>query len=242
VEPQPGSACATTDTCSYDWCGASNVTATCVDGAWEVQYGSTCNPPPPQECPVTAPYGQGCWEAGVVCTYSDECGNPFEATCDGATWQVGEPGTSCNPPPPECPLELPTAGLACPDPAPAIGCPYEVPSVCGTLFVVASCVADAFGGTAWTVEGDTCMPPTPDCASYATSAACLLDASCRWLEPGCGDGMQLEATAGCYPKDDCMGGGGLDSCGDGLTCTEVIANPCWNSMCDACGATAYVCQ
>jgi hypothetical protein len=84
-------------------------------------------------------------------------------------------------------------------------------------------------------------PTTPDCAVYTGPGDCQLDTACRWLVPGCASKPQVLAAAGCYPAADCVQGE-VDSCPAGQACTEVLTDPCWNSMCDACGARVYVCR
>jgi hypothetical protein len=191
-------------------------------------------------CPEVEPtIGDPC-ATTETCTYDTYCGgSPVDYQCVDGAWAM-EPVGTCNPPPPvSCPPSVPAAGTACFD-VPPEGCAYDVASACGPLTVLATCVASEFGAT-WTVEGDTCSPTTPDCAAYAGPGECLLDTACRWLVPGCASEPQVPATAGCYPAENCVQGE-VDSCPAGQACAEVVTDPCWNSMCDACGASVYVCQ
>ncbi len=74
------------------------------------------------------------------------------------------------------------------------------------------------------------------CADHTDVEPCTEDQRCRWLVPGCTE-PELPAP-GCFPAEDCK-----DSsvCTEGRTCQERIYNPCWNSNCLACGASAQVC-
>lgn len=141
--PQQGGSCELdVGTCNYiDDCSGGDVEASCEgDGTWSVTYDSTCNPPPPLECPEEVPTaGDECDIEIGSCSYTDECGISFSADCDG-TWSIGEAFESCNPPPP-CPAELPAEGAICessPGGTPQ-DCSYEVETACGTQTVSAEC-------------------------------------------------------------------------------------------------------
>ncbi len=111
------------------------------------------------------------------------------------------------------------------------------------------CLATALGLAACTRVADDPAPaanvPTLPCAEYESARSCAGDARCRWLEPGCGSGWDrpLESR-GCYLRDDCD----RDDCAAGLTCREVVVNPCPAHAeleavsCLACGAEARVCM
>lgn len=239
--PSSGSACPGDGTCTYsDGCG-SPITATCAGGVWSVSYEGTCNPPPPQECPLSVPSAtEYCWEPGFTCTYTDECGQTITATCDGSVFQVSWPPLSCNPPPPvECPLDPPTAGAGCAPDVAAYTCDYVVDTACGPTPLSATCDLDASGLWSWSISAETCTPATPQCALYASAGACELDTTCRWLEPAsCPPSPESPlAPAGCFPVADCTAA----DCAAGTTCVEVLVNPCWDSLCDACAAPANVC-
>jgi hypothetical protein len=98
--PAQGSACDPTlsRVCTYGDClGRPTTEARCVGGAWEVQE-STCNPPPPEECPTTVPMaGAACTYVGPGCTYGT-CppSSTTFAMCVSGRWSVGM--ASCNPP------------------------------------------------------------------------------------------------------------------------------------------------
>jgi len=238
--PSYGSSCGAVDgTCMYsDECG-SPITATCKAGTWDVQYEGTCNPPPPEECPLDPPWSGTCWDASLTCEYQDACGQWFSFSCNGTTWIAGEPPFSCNPPPP-CPGEIPIEGSECfatPGGFPE-GCSYLVETACGPTEIFPTCVGDANGYFFWDYGGASCTPMVPDCASYTDPALCEYDTTCRWLEPGCAsDPSEIPAPQGCFPIDDCT----ANSCAMGTTCTQVVENPCWNSLCDGCGAYASIC-
>lgn len=239
ARPSTGDSCDEPMECVYDDECDLEVTASCGDdGVWAVQYGGTCNPPPPSECPEEAPAnGDACdFEIGS-CTYEGQCGEPFNATCEVDGWSV-DTEVSCNPPPP-CPQELPGEGDACeltPGGTP-IGCSYEVSTACGPQIAEAECgVSEQSGEVVWFVALPTCKPKVPDCGAYRDSAPCDADTTCRWLVPGCGEG-EADFEPACFPIDDCSG----DSCGPDAECVTVNHDPCWNSGCGACGADASVC-
>lgn len=106
VMPSAGSSCAVEgQSCSFgtDECG-SPIAMACQGGTWAWESISSCNPPPPPaECPVSAPNnGDPCFDEGMSCVYTidDGCG-PIDtpATCQGGVWSLGI--STCNPPPPE---------------------------------------------------------------------------------------------------------------------------------------------
>ncbi|MBX3258251.1 MAG: hypothetical protein KIS78_06260 [Labilithrix sp.] len=104
-EPVSGSHCFVdpAETCGYRDCnGVPSVTAKCKGYVWEVAEMS-CNPPPPESCPPSAPAeGAPCdVEPTETCEYGDCYGvATITAVCnEQKTWEVAE--MSCNPPPPE---------------------------------------------------------------------------------------------------------------------------------------------
>lgn len=201
----------------------------------------TSNPPPPDgvACPDADPsIGGACDYDGQSCTYgTDECGNPIDYACANGEWTWG-PGTgTCNPPPPECPAEAPAQGAPC-DEGWDGPCFYTVDTGCGPVEAQATC----FGGQ-WDVPLPTCNPPPPEyCYTLATEDECALNGSfCRWEVPGCAEPGSVPPAlpqAGCHPSFDCISDG---ECLAGSTCQEVVINPCYNDVCDACGATAMLC-
>lgn len=246
--PDAGESCFETGlSCEYpDFCGVP-VSATCHDGAWQVDaLVGTCNPPPPGHCPDAQPTpGEICPEIGMNCHYTDEfCGVEIEARCDAQqVWDVDQ--IACNPPPAECPLETPTVGTVCEPQTDTIEqypswCAYDAETPCGTEEQVLGCVYDDLTQeTTWQLQqAPTCQAQPEQCQSYGASSLCEADPGCSWQLPGCGDPNGApEVTAGCYPSADCTATG----CGDWGTCTKVTVDPCWDSLCDACASEANVC-
>ncbi|NUP08710.1 MAG: hypothetical protein HOW73_21895 [Polyangiaceae bacterium] len=222
--------------CVYDGECELERTATCGDDlTWSVQTGGTCNPPPPPECPETAPgEGDSCGEA-IQCTYEfNECGDELIANCENGVWNVHNTEIeSCNPPVP-CPEAAPEEGSPCD--AWSDFCSYELETACGPALVQVTCEFDD-ETSHWTYDAPPCTPKTPDCSSYTSSSLCSADTSCRWLVPGCGEGPAVMFAEGCYPSADCT----ADTCDGDTTCTPIVYNPCWNAPCDACGGDAAIC-
>lgn len=234
IAPVQGAPCASSGlVCDYtDECGQI-FTVSCAAGSWEYADGpSTCNPPIP-ECPAAPPEdGSPCPMAGLACTYdrNHPCGSRVVAECgDDLAWDVWEDVPPCNPPP--CPDELPAAGSPC-DPVFGPFCYYEVDIGCGPQEASAVCAEDG-----WKVSLPICNPQPPHfCYGVATEAECKLVAGCRWLVPGCGE-PPLPA-AGCFPLGECQ----LDiDCPPDRACAEVVYNPCYKQVCEACGAGASLC-
>jgi hypothetical protein len=206
---------------SGGWCPAY---WSCIDGEWMDTAGAC-----PDPCPEVQPSsGEACnAPIGHTCTYQGyPCGDqPATITmeCTNEGWVTLVPRCL---PEPECPDEVPIAGGDCSEWPLAYACPYEVETACGLKLANASC-----DGSSWSVTLDsTCE----SCAELDSAAACSADAACRWLVPGCGE-PPLE-TEGCYPAANCN-----DDCDEGEQCTMVVHNPCWNDLCDQCGAEANVC-
>ena len=209
--------------------------------------GRTVNPPPPnceeannclpQECPDNVPLDGAPCAGDLTCFYDDFdlCGT--EAFCASGAWQVWD--TTCNPPPPECPAEMPEAGTACPDEG--FGppyCFYDVELTCGSASVEMTCdYVD--GSSVWVTFGQLPVCGGESCQTLSDANACALDSGCQWLVPGCADpGGETEIPEGCYPIEDCAQTG----CGDWGTCLmEGVFDPCHDSPCAACGAQANVC-
>lgn len=155
---------------SADECG-NDVTATCVDGAWELQYEGTCNPPM-VTCPETRPtHGDPCEDGVGTCEYPDVCSWPIVATCQSSTWDVQIPPT-CNPPP--CNSN-------------------ETAEVCGAdvrcRWLTPGCADE--GGVALAQEG--CFPATP----CADDTECLAPLTCQEVVvlPPCEDGDTCTCAA-----------------------------------------------
>lgn len=230
-DPEAG-ACHYTDDCGSD------VVASCEDGSWSVDI-ATCNPPPPGECPAEAPLdGDPCDDPEVgICSYTDECGLTFTASCDGFAWDVGEPFETCNPPAP-CPEALPAEGEACL--LGAIDCQYEIDTACGPAVASAECTEVEEQGAVWLVTAPPCTPPEPNCFNYTNAGVCEADSTCRWLVPGCGGEGDANFTAGCFPALECIVGPN-DDCGEFEECVTLNHDPCWNSNCGSCGSDTNVC-
>lgn len=256
--PALGEACGSPgDSCDYgdDGCG-STITATCGDdGVWSVGTGSSCNPPfpdpPPVEpCPASSP-GQGeyCASNGQYCDYyeGDFCEEWIaEATCVDNAWDVVEYYGSgeCNPPPAECPIDMPREGSECPyDPDSWDGwpsyCSWETATPCGDAWVDGHCAANEAGTMVWELALNVaCQAPEGQCGAYDSVTGCRDDATCQWLTPSCDDGPN-NVTAGCYAKADCASS--ADACGDWGTCAKVSYDPCYDAACQACSADIDVC-
>lgn len=247
AEPASGDACDNEGlSCGYvDDC-TNPIDYGCEDGAWTITAVSSCNPPPPGECPLATPtYGAPCDEVGLSCTFGeDPCGTPITGTCSTDGWQIDEV-FSCNPPPAACPAELPAIGTLC-EPDPESGfypeyCGYDAETPCGIEPVIASCLYDQLSGDmVWQFESaPTCEVPPEQCQTYGSSSTCDADPGCSWRVPGCSASTNAPSLteAGCFPAADCS----VDGCGSWGTCTLVTHDPCWNALCDACGAEANVC-
>ncbi len=192
----------------------------------------------PSGCPAEVPPYQGaCAQPGLECTYPNDYCPPTTVACEGGVWQTLDSAT-CNPPPPECPPEIPAQGSPCP----VIGesCFYPTNDPCSTIEDSAYCGED---GT-WSLSFSTCNPPPPEvfCSALTTEADCASNGpACRWLVPGCADATvppPALAEAGCFPSYDCAAD---FECAAGTTCQARVYNPCYNLDCDACGAEAMLC-
>ena len=109
----------------------------------------------------------------------------------------------------------------------------------GPTTITLSCKNNPDNEVVWTIEEPSqCEAPPSQCFEYAQSGACDADVNCRWLVPGCDEGMAPSVeVAGCYPAADCES---VD-CASWGKCETVTHNPCWNAPCDACGAETEVC-
>ena len=201
----------------------------CVDGEWVEIGGGEC------ACPASKPAsGAPCSAVGMSCQYPDEqpCGptGTVTATCAADGWQLVY--SACQPEP-TCPLELPLAGSDCSEWEYPYFCQYNV-GCDGEAATVSFDCDYSTSPPSWRpyeqVEG--CGP----CEAIGTAEACSVAAGCRWLEPGCG---AQPLAAGCYPAADCASA--MD-CPFDLECVPRSYDPCWLASCDACDATAYVCE
>lgn len=188
-------------------------------------------------CPASPPAeGSDCPDVGMSCAF-DIGGCPRDFTCEADGWE--EHVTSCNPPPPDCPKDLPAAGSVCQaEWGYPIGCVYEVATPCGPEAVNASCTNGPYG-LVWehVYGGDPCQATDETCGGYDHPDVCGADAACQWLVPGCAEGTATVAVEGCYAASDCTQTG----CGDWGTCETVVHDPCWNDLCNACGMDVDVC-
>ncbi|MDB4929300.1 MAG: hypothetical protein JWM10_1784 [Myxococcaceae bacterium] len=94
-----------------------------------IELPTFCNPPPPVQCPAERPEAGAPCPPGSYLTTPLSCGydlcgerNATEATCagPGGVWSVQR--SSCNPPAPVCPVEMPAPDSACA--LPPIGCEW----------------------------------------------------------------------------------------------------------------------
>jgi hypothetical protein len=200
-----------------------------VDHTWTLD-GSTCTPAA-VDC-WAAQQGDLCAIPGDSCGEGDgPCGQGFVTRC-GADhrWQVDTSiGDACCGDLGACPAAPPSEGEACD--------PCNQPQYCnyadGCGGTTASCGPDAV----WHIIVEDCPPPPPPdtCGAHADFAGCTAAPECRWLTPGCG-GPALP-TAGCFAAVNCNPGG----CAPGLSCQEVLVDPCFNMGCDVCVSDVSVC-
>jgi len=190
--PASGTACDSDETrCEYepgDYCGPTEVI--CWDGIWQ-DVPSTCNPPAPAVCPEDAPNnGEACDKTLELCEYETDCDIPIEARCVDGSWDT--PEVICNPPPPVCPDEVPTAGEPCGG--------FEAP-VCtyGDCDGAPTTEAECTDGK-WVVSEFTCDPPSRDpCPEELPEQ----DAACAYVGDSCGYG---DCDGGPTTVADCRNG------------------------------------
>jgi hypothetical protein len=225
-EPQPGCE-GMPEPPSDGWCPPA---WSCVDGAW-VDTAGAC---PEPACPMSRPMdGEACDMIGQSCFYEEfvdcgEGGGTVTATCTADGWVTAWPRCS---PPLECPETIPEHGFDCTGWENASYCQFDLQKSCGDVLAIVSCeyLEDDMR---WNVQlQDDCG----GCAAHETAEGCDADPSCRYLVPGCGDVPVPEA--GCYPRFDCVEG----ACAEGESCTAFTADPCWDSVCDACGIQVSLC-
>ncbi len=208
------------------------------------------NPPPsgcedgcPEQCPeAELADGRPCDQVGMKCTYFDKgCLEEYDAECTADGWFADYP--QCLPEGLDCPESEPAAGTPCELPLstlPGELCEYRTDTPCGEQHTGYDCrLSELSQQYEWTpVSVPTCEVGADECQTYASSAQCEADTACAWRVPGCGDGQGApEIEMGCYASSDCT----VSGCGDWGTCTLVTVDPCWNSLCNACGAEENVC-
>ncbi len=148
--PTSGTACIEGwGSCSYtgpkDSCGqVTKFDASCNGGKWDVQ---PLTPPCAPKCPATQPkQGSACVPPPEKqCWYKTQC-CPDGFECIGGTWQQAP--STCNPPPPQCPVQPPGAGTKC-DPCANSYCTWDF---CAQgAAIVGKCVSGV-----WSVEKTPC--------------------------------------------------------------------------------------
>jgi hypothetical protein len=222
----------TTDDCD----GAPPVTECgtfeCVGGEWEFDE-SSCN-----LCPVGQPTdGTPCDAEGLVCRYAGEgpCGPPgaeVAVECVGSVW-VSQT-TRCTLPP--CPVEQPAIGSDCGAYGLSTLCSYFVQ--CDSPVALNLTCVDDGTGPKWSPSSPE--PVCGTCEAATDPASCAANPSCAWRVPGCDDEGNVAIQEGCYPAEDCSTS---LACSDpSRSCVVVVVDPCWDSMCDACGAQLGVCM
>lgn len=200
------------------WQSATKSCSPVAKDCWSAQDGDVC-----------AVVGDGCGESSGPCGggFFNSCGEDhlWHSFASGGTGG----GEDCCPLTGECPADQPSEGEPCDPCYGAPSCSY--PSTCGGDY--ATCGQDGV----WHISIGGCPPPPPPdlCTSLGTKGACEMDASCRWLTPGCGDTPVL--SPGCFTINDC----GPGTCGATELCQTFSYNPCFEKKCDACSAPASLC-
>lgn len=196
------------------------------DGTWKKETDSCAT------CPASMPdQGVSCPRDGLACKYPAATSyNCVDARCIEGAWQI----SSCPQPPPPCPSAPPQAGGGCTNgPGGPTQCSYDV----------GACVQQwQCGPAGWGKIGESCDEPAPPtCMARLDEPTCAEDLGCRWLWPGCADGMQTKlGQAGCFDAKDCEKDS--DCPGDGATCKTVVTDPCHDKPCAACGQESRICQ
>jgi hypothetical protein len=185
----------------------------------------------PVPCPDAVPEaGSPCAGVADSCSYELGC-DWVTATCNGGAWILKTDQLECNPPP--CPIDKPAHQSSCGGMVEGQICEYLSDWPCPDVPVNAICQQGA-----WQVGEPLCNPPPPSlCEGYTSDQPCDADPSCRWLAPGCG-GDALD-DARCFPVAGCDMNPLM--CNDAEICAEISHDPCWNSSCPTCHASAFVC-
>ncbi len=218
--------------CGSDECGpaptdaplcrdGSAASRTCVrDVSGRCAWGLSCNPAcTKEECAAAPPPPPVACATGPAVT---RC----ERTVQGVCLLIpgcGAPAPTCSP---ESCAKLPVPDLGCP--------PNRVQRT--------SCAAQPGGSCGWSVTCEAVTPAPPACAASRDRASCEKNATCRWLEPGCGDPKL--PVAGCYERKE-IGCAPGRTCSGGRQCLTRVINPCLpaagGASCDACGTTVSLC-
>lgn len=157
AEPTHLAPCSGDLSCNYGDCGGSaTTTAHCESGHWQVMR-SSCNPPPPDWCPPSAPAsGSSCFSEGQWCEYMDRCvpSGQVSFTCKSGRWQG-----SFMTPTAACPTTPPVDGTSCAECAGRYPetCVYEY---CGT-YPSREAICNPVTKT-WSTRWSSCNPPPPD--------------------------------------------------------------------------------
>jgi hypothetical protein len=185
--------------------------------------------PEAEGCPGAAPKeGATCSVAATGCAYdAGPCAVEMSCKAAGEAWTSET--KSCSPAAKDC--WAAGEGDSCADVNDSCG---EADGPCGSGFAT-TCGADH----RWHVESITgdCPPPVPadKCQANETKPVCEAAEGCRWLTPGCDQGVTT--VTGCFTAVDCTSGG----CGPEAECMTVSYNPCFEKACDACAASAAIC-
>jgi hypothetical protein len=205
----------------------------CVDGEW-IETAGAC---PEPACPATRPDdGVACLKLEQECRYTEDvpCGpqGQVTSTCTESGWVTMV--TYCQPEP-TCPDAMPSPGSDCSSWDYAYFCQYEV--ACDELALVTMSCDYTTPTPTWKVDGDA--PVCGSCDAAGDPASCSANLGCAWRVPGCASDGQTPIVEGCYPAFDCLN---AESCPNpDEVCTPKVYDPCFGSMCDACGAVVGVC-
>jgi hypothetical protein len=156
---------------------------------------------------------------------------------------AGSTGAAGGAPMLDCPTDLPINGANCDTGG---TCSYQGGACGSDESIVASCVASGDLDETyffWDVPVQQCNGDPSTCDDYDHPTLCAADTSCRWLVPGCGEGITPDFDTGCYSAFDC----GAADCAAGQICTEITYDPCHVfctegcASCGACGSSASLC-
>jgi hypothetical protein len=124
--------------------------------------------------------------------------------------------------------------LVAPPPPPAYACERGSDGKCGWqkggCRICSAVTCKLYCEAGWKTGTDGCPicacnppPPVPVCGTYSTYNACVADALCTWLQPGCG--QPALAAAGCYAKSN-LGCASDLACGQGHQCLKRYVSTC----------------